>query len=254
VTVPYRVDIRSAGLETFDTLVELGALDAEPLGRDGIAAVMPDAVSPGQLEALLGTGPLAISPAVSRDEGSVWVLTVRPVRVGGYEIVLTDAPAFGTGRHPTTALCLEAIEEIVAGARPETMLDIGTGSGVLALAALKLGVPAAHGIDIDEPALGVAGENARVNGLEQRLALTLGGPEAIQGTWPLVVANVLAAPLIEMAPSLVRRIGHQGDLVLSGIPVSLEHEVGAAYRRLGLHLLRTTSRQGWSALVFRVSW
>ena len=87
-----------------------------------------------------------------------------------------------------------------------------------------------------------------------RLQLTRGGPDAVAGAWPLVLANVLAAPLIEMAPALVRRIGHQGLLVLSGIPASVEREVAEAYRRLGMHYLRTESRSGWVAVIMRASW
>ena len=89
---------------------------------------------------------------------------------------------------------------------------------MLALGALMMGVPRALGIDIDDEALRVAAENARINALDDRLQLARGGPETVTGTWPLILANVLAAPLIEMAPALVRRVGHQGQLVLSGIP------------------------------------
>jgi ribosomal protein L11 methyltransferase len=196
----------------------------------------------------------------------VWVLTRRPIRVGRLPIVpahieaqpgslrLTDGPAFGTGLHPTTALCLEALEEAVHIDAPYAVLDVGTGSGVLALAALMLGVPRAIGVDIDDAALGVAAENARINDLEERLRLVRGGPESLRGTWPLVVANVLAAPLIEMAPALVRRVSHHGRLVLSGIPRSLEHDVDQAYRRLGMRRAARTSRAGWLALSFQATW
>lgn len=115
-------------------------------------------------------------------------------------------------------------------------------------------MPRAVGVDIDDDALRVAAENARINGLSKRLQLARAGPEAITGAWPLVFANVLAAPLIEMAPMLVRRVGHHGQLVLSGIPVSVEQDVHDAYRRLGMQRLRTTSRAGWAALVLRASW
>ena len=137
---------------------------------------------------------------------------------------------------------------------PDAVLDVGTGSGILALAALTLGVPRASGVDIDDDALRIAAENATVNGLGDRLALTRGGPEAVSGTWPLVLANVLPAPLVEMAPALVRRVGHHGLLVLSGISSSLEHDVAETYRRLGMRRLRTTTRAGWVALAMQASW
>jgi ribosomal protein L11 methyltransferase len=134
------------------------------------------------------------------------------------------------------------------------MLDVGTGSGILALAALTLGVPRALAIDIDDEALQVAAENARINGLSDRLQLARGGPESVTGTWALVLANVLAAPLIEMAPALVRRVAHHGQLVLSGIPSSVEEDVDRAYRHLGMRRVRATSRAGWVALEMLASW
>jgi ribosomal protein L11 methylase PrmA len=252
--VPYRVDLREVGRNALDRLLELGALDAEIAHDGALAALMPDSVPPEHVVASLGTTDVIVSPATARDEGSVWVLSLRPVHVRGRDLRLIDANAFGTGLHPTTALCLEAIDEIVTTTAPTAMLDVGTGSGVLALAALVLGVPHAHGIDIDDGALRVAGENARLNALDERLQLTHGGPDVVAGTWPFIVANVLAAPLIEMAPVLVRRVGHHGQLVLSGIPTSVERDVAAAYRRLGMRHVRTTSRAGWIALVMQATW
>jgi ribosomal protein L11 methyltransferase len=264
--VPYRVDIRNAGGDALARLFELGVMDAEFSDNGGIAALMPDSVAPEQVASALGVHDVAVSPAAGRDDGSVWVLSPRPIRVGRLQIVpahaaagpgvlqLIDATAFGTGLHPTTALCLEAIEDAVQIAPPDAVLDVGTGSGVLALAALMLGVPRAVAIDLDDEALRVAAENARINALEDRLQFTRGGPEAVSGTWPLVLANVLPAALIEMAPALVRRVGHQGQLVLSGIASSLEEDVDRAYRHRGMRRMRTTSRAGWVALVLQASW
>ena len=99
-----------------------------------------------------------------------------------------------------------------------------------------------------------AAENARLNALDRRLQLARGGPDAVAGTWPLVVANLLAAPLVELAPVLVRHVGHHGRLVLSGIPSSVEPDVDRAYRRLGMQHVRGQSRAGWSALVLQASW
>lgn len=264
--MPYRVDLRNVGADALDRLVELGAIDAECLHGGGIAALLPDSVAPEQVASALGVADVSVSPATGRDAGSIWVLSLRPVRIGRLRIVpahseaepdalrLIDAAAFGTGLHPTTALCVEALEEAVQIAPPDAVLDVGTGSGVLALAALMMGVPRALAIDIDDEALRVAAENARINALEERLRLTRGGPETVTGTWPLVLANVLAAQLIEIAPALVRRVGHQGRLVLSGIPSSVEQDVDRAYRRLGMRRVRVTSRAGWVALVLQASW
>jgi len=264
--VPYRIDFRAGGDESLDRLIELGALDVESTSGQGMAAVMPDRVSIDQVARALGIHDISVSPAVGRDDDSVWALRPRAVRVGSLRIVpadveaepgdirLIDAPAFGTGLHPTTALCLEALEEIVDSVHPDSVLDVGTGSGVLALAALRHGVPRALALDLDDESLKAAADNARLNGLDRRLELGCGGPESVTETWPLVVANILAAPLIEMAAALVRRVGRQGQLVLSGIPQSVEPDVMSAYVHVGMRPVKGTSRGGWVCLVFRASW
>ena len=218
------------------------------------------------MAAALGVATVAVSAAVGRDNGSVWLLSPRVVRIARVVIAppevaappgalrLTDSAAFGTGHHPTTALCVEALEEALTIAVPDSVLDVGTGSGVLALSALMIGVSRAVGLDIDADALSIAAEHARLNSLADRLQLVLGGPDVVDGTWPLVVANVLAASLIEMAPVLVRRVGRRGRLILSGIPCSLESEVGQTYRRLGMRQIRSETRGGWTVVVAEASW
>jgi len=175
--LPYRVDFSPADSDALDRLIELGALDVES-SHGGMAALLPDSVNPEQLAAALGAKSVTVSHAVGRDAGSVWVLSPRPISIGRLRIVpagrdqasdtirLIDASAFGTGLHPTTALCLEALQEIVQIASPNAVLDVGTGSGVLALAALTLGVPRVLAIDIDDDALRVAATNARINGID----------------------------------------------------------------------------------------
>jgi ribosomal protein L11 methyltransferase len=263
--VPYRIDVPRPGRDALDRLVELGAIDVDALPDGALAALLPDGVAPDRIAAALGVE-IAVSPAVGRDEASVWVLSPREIRIGRLRIVpahlpsapgsvrLVDASAFGTGLHPTTAMCLETLDEIVPIDSPDAMLDVGTGSGVLALSALVLGVPRALAIDVDEEALRAAADNARLTGVAGRLRLAHGGPDRIDGTWPLVLANILAAPLIEMAPALVRRVGRQGQLVLSGIRSSVERDVDQAYRRLGMRRVGIKSRGGWVALLLRASW
>jgi ribosomal protein L11 methyltransferase len=116
------------------------------------------------------------------------------------------------------------------------------------------GVPRALGLDIDGGALAAAAKNARLNHLEDRLQLLRGGPQTATGVWPLAVANILAAPLIEMAPILVRRIRSRSRLILSGIGSSLEAEVRHTYERLGMRYIRSETRGGWTVLVFQASW
>jgi len=266
--MPYRIDIRCGGDvdDQLDRLVELGALDVESSDATRVAALMPDSITPDDVASALGADQIVVSPAVGRDNGSIWVLTPRSIRIGSLRIVpagldrepgdltLIDSAAFGTGLHPTTAMCLEALDEIVRTAHPESVLDVGTGSGVIALAALMLGVSRAVAIDVDPAALGAAADNAHVNGLDARVQLARGGPEIVTGTWPLVLANILAAPLIAMAPALIRRVGHHGQLVLSGIASSVAPEVARAYVHQGMHQVDMKSRGGWTALVLRASW
>jgi len=258
--VPYRIDIASPPDDALEQLVHLGALDIEPT-NEGLAAIIPDGVSLDSVVGALGAASVAVSPAVGRDDGSVWLLHMRAVRIGSFLVAppevpaapgvlrLTDSPAFGTGHHPTTALCVQAIEESLTFGIPESILDVGTGSGVLALIALMKGVPRAVGLDIDADALNTAAEHARMNNMESRLQLVLGGPDAVDGAWPLVVANMLAAPLMELAPVLVRRVGSRGRLILSGIPWSLELEVRQTYEWLGMRHVRSEKSGGWTVVV-----
>ena len=262
--MPYRIDIADPPHDAVDLLVQCGALDIEPV-NGGLAAILPDGVTPDAVAEILDGARVTVSAAAARDNGSVWLVSPRAVQIGSVQIAppaaaapgalrLIDSAAFGTGHHPTTALCIAALEEIVTGEPIESVLDVGTGSGILALIALRLGVPHAVGLDLDEEALEAAAENARLNHLSDRLRLVRGGPEALEGNWPLVTANVLAAPLIEMAPVLVRRVGTRGRLILSGIPSSLESEVGQAYQHLGMRQISATTRGGWAALVMQASW
>ena len=265
IIVPYRIDLRHPPGDVLDRLVELGALDVE--SADGaIAALMPDTVSATDVAKALGLTDLRISRAVGRDDESVWMLSPRPVRTRTLQFVpanmpavpgalrIADGPAFGTGVHPTTALCLEALEGLLDVVTPARALDVGTGSGILALALLQRGVPWVVGIDIDAEALQVAAENVRLNRVGGRLSLVRGRPDAVRGSWPLVVANIRAAELMELAPALVRRLASGGRLVLSGIPQSVAPEVEQTYRRLGLTRVGSDTRDGWSALVLAPSW
>jgi len=86
------------------------------------------------------------------------------------------------------------------------------------------------------------------------LQLARGGPDTVVGTWPLVIANVLAASLIDMAPALVRRVAHRGQLILSGISAGVQQDVDTACRHLGMRRLKVTSRAGWVLLRLQASW
>lgn len=267
--MPYRIDFASADEAALLRLLDLGALDAD-LRADGHgAAILPDGVAPAEVAQALRACPFTASAATGRDADSVWTLGPRVVRLGRLRLVpsaatdpppergdirLIDAPAFGTGLHPTTALCVAVIDDRVQAAPVASMLDVGTGNGVLALAALALGVPRVVALDIDGDAARVAMANARLNPVGSRLHVLHASLDAVGGRWPLVVANVLAAPLIEMAPVLATRLGHGGQLVLSGVSSGLQAEVERAYRRVGLHQIEARTQAGWVALSFRASW
>ena len=264
-SLPYRIDIASPPPDALDLLIQLGALDVDPI-PGGLAAILPDAVTADTVAHTFGFESVTISPAVSHDDQSVWLLSPRSLRIGRTLIVppeidappgalrLIDSTAFGTGHHPTTALCIEALEAILAGNPIPSILDVGTGSGILALIALNMGVPRAVGLDVDAAALEAAAENARLNHLAHRLQLVHGAAGSVTGCWPLVVANVLAAPLIEMAPLLAQRVASRGQLLLSGIPLSVESQVRRAYEHLGMKHVDSTQRDGWVMLDVRASW
>jgi ribosomal protein L11 methylase PrmA len=263
--MPYRIDVRDPPDHAFETLIDLGALDLES-GEQELAALMPDAISPDTVAGALGVSDFRVSPAVGHDDESVWTLSPRSVHTRTLRIVpvgmaappgalrIVDARAFGTGLHPTTRLCVEAMEDLLDASMPERVLDIGTGSGILALAALRRGVARAVGVDLDRDALLVAAENARLNDLAGRLTLVRGGPDAVLGSWPLVVANIRAAELIAMTSTLALRLASRGRLILSGIPRSVAPDVERACRRVGMTQVSVTERGGWTALVFRPSW
>ncbi len=168
-------------------------------------------------------------------------LVVRPPFVeialeqGQREIVIEPGQAFGTGAHASTHLCLEwmdaLIGEAVDGARFDGMLDVGTGSGVLALAAIALGASRAVGFDLDPVAIAAAELAARENGLEHRASFVCGGIEDLvdaEAAYPLVVANLLKREMIPIASPIVRCLAPGGILVLAGL---LEEDVEEVLER-----------------------
>jgi len=184
------------------------------------------------------------------------------------EIVIRLEPgmAFGTGLHPTTRLCLEALEN---QARPDsTVLDVGTGSGVLAIAAAKLGVRSVLAMDADPVAVGVAEKNVMMNGVGEQVVvrhgslpggdvvprhfLLDGGLDLVESDqFSLVLVNILAPVIIGMAPALAQRLGSQGRIVAAGLIDSQESEVRDAFDAQGLQVVERTQEKDWVALVAR---
>lgn len=191
-------------------------------------------------------------------EGRVWVrgshVTERPP-AASIELIVDAARAFGSGSHATTALCLRALQDDVRRRRPRRILDLGCGSGILAMAAAKL-LPTARvvAVDLDPVSVATAAENTRLNRTATRIRTgTSRGwrSRLVQGGGPydLVMANILAGPLCVMAPDLARGLAAGGRAILSGLMTHQEARVLAAHRIQGLRLLRRYRRDGWSALV-----
>jgi ribosomal protein L11 methyltransferase len=180
----------------------------------------------------------------------------RDYRMVGDErvVVLEPGRAFGTGLHETTMLVAEVLEEHASDFRGLTVLDVGTGSGILALIALAHGASYARAVDTDAEAIAVASENAERNGLADRLVADTANVAAIGERYPVVMANIDATTLVNLAPALTDRVAPGGRLILSGIldagiAGSRLGEVRSAYDRLVEEGFR---RKGeWVALVMR---
>lgn len=171
-------------------------------------------------------------------------------RAGEIAIEIDAGQAFGTGHHGTTAGCLEIISQVMRARKVKRVLDLGTGSGVLAIAARKLAPVRVLATDIDPVATRVARENVRLNGIACGVALeTAPGFHSTafgrHGPFDLIIANILARPLMRMAPQLAAQLAPGGDVILSGILASQRWKVLAAYNGAGLRHVRTIWREGW---------
>lgn len=176
----------------------------------------------------------------------------RPPR-GSIPIEIDAGLAFGTGRHETTRGCLLALLRLAEEGRRRRPLDVGTGSGILAIAAAKLWDVEVLASDNDPQAVAVARQNAALNGVGDRVRVVTAsgyGARAIRdgGPYDLILANILARPLVRLAPGLARHLAPRGVAVLSGLLTSQEEMVLAAHRRQGLDLLWAIRLGDWSAL------
>lgn len=179
----------------------------------------------------------------------------RHLPPGDHAIEITAGTAFGTGHHASTRGCLLAADRWLKRRRPRRILDLGSGTGVLAIAAAKVSRAPALAVDIDPEAVRVTRQNARLNGASDLVKAVLalparGAAAGTAGRYDLIFANILAGPLVELAPELVPRLERGGALVLSGLMVDQERQVAAAYRNRGLRLDRRTRLDNWSVLVF----
>lgn len=196
------------------------------------------------------------------DWAEAWKAAFKPVRLGqnilvcpswieaepqpgDIVVILDPGLAFGTGLHPTTQLCAAALEErIQPGMRA---LDVGTGSGILSILAVKLGAASALGVDIDAEAVCAARENVARNGVADRVAIALGSWEQAEGVYDVVVANILAGVIHRLLREGLGKTGRA--FIFSGILDTQAEEVKAALGEAGLRLVDQKQRADWICLV-----
>jgi ribosomal protein L11 methyltransferase len=227
-------------------------------------------------------GALAVRRVAEEDWANAWKEHYHVLRLGARTVIkpswrayeaqpgeavveLDPGMAFGTGLHPTTRTCLQLIEEVV---RPgDRLLDVGTGSGILALAALKLGAASVLALDVSAAAVAAARANAAANGLADRMevrhatlegaagepymplppGLVVAGTEI--GQFDLVVANIIARVIAQLAPALVRAVRPGGTLIASGILAERLAEAEAPLRAAGLAEIRRAQQDDWMTLL-----
>jgi ribosomal protein L11 methyltransferase len=188
-------------------------------------------------------------------------LVIRPpweeYRGAPEEVVITIYPgmAFGTGRHPTTLLCLRALEEVWGPdlpleAGPYPVLDVGTGTGILALAAARLGA-GVLAIDVDPEAVAAALDNVRLNALQERVLVEATSLTSLRQQFALILANLTAPDLLQLAEGLAARLLSGGVLIISGFLTEDQPALEARFLNLGLTAGGSYSQEDWVALVLR---
>jgi ribosomal protein L11 methyltransferase len=193
--------------------------------------------------------PVAVSPRLWVTPS--WLAGGAPP--GAVEVMIDPQMAFGTGSHETTFLCLQALDAFLAergarGAAAPAVLDVGTGSGVLSIAAVRLGAARAVGIDNDPVAVRTARKNAELNGVAERCTFTSDGPVRVQGTFDLVIANIFTNTLDELSGAIAGKVAKGGTLHLSGILVHQTEEVRRAYEARGMRQVAVVTRDEWVLL------
>lgn len=195
------------------------------------------------------------------DWANAWKAFYKPIRVGerlvvtppwespdlqanDIPIIMDPGMAFGTGSHPTTRLCLASLETYVKPGM--AVADIGTGSGILSIAAAKLGASTVKANDIDTLAVGIAQKNVRENGVNVEV-----GVDLPQGVFDVVVANILADVIIGLSDELDARLAPTGTLIVSGIIDTREADVSAALQARGLSLVEVRRESEWVAIIVR---
>jgi len=260
------IDEGAAGIEeraAGDGVVTVVAYFASPPDVDTLAAAL--VATPGVEQSRRSA--LRVGATPERDWLELWKAGFEPVPIGERLLVVpswrrdeaTRFPdriaievdpgmAFGTGTHETTRLCLEWLDEEWRGG---SMLDVGTGTGILAIAARLLAPESlVVGVDVDPIAIDVARENATINGVEETLRLEVATPEAVDGSFEVVVANLTADVIILERDNLTARVSGAGTLVVSGVLDVQEGDVVASLAEVGFRATTRGARGEWVRVAF----
>lgn len=228
-----------------------------------------ESIAPELIAALRGAGATDVEVASVPDEdwSDLRKLHFKPIRIGtrfvvrptweafdlnpgDIELVLDPGQAFGTGDHPTTRMCLELLERHI-DSNVDSVLDLGTGSGILAIAAKKLGVAQVTASDIDPVSIEVCLSNCRQNLVDLHAFEATGfDDQRLAGSWPMIVSNIISATLIRIAPEAARRVEPNGKWIVSGIIEANWGDVRAASERAGFTLFELVRQGEWVAAVF----
>jgi ribosomal protein L11 methylase PrmA len=252
-------------------LGELGVTAAEVVApgdvRRLLLAPVDDESEGARLVARLrADGQLAVGRPAGGAQLEAWTRHTRPIAIGerltlcfvwsehdrrGLSNLVEFDPGggFGTGKHPSTRLLLDELAERITGG--ERVLDVGCGSGVLGLCALRLGASSAVGVDIEANAIEATRRNAALNGFEGRVEARIESLGAIEGAFDVVVANIGWATLVELAPELIERVSPSGWLAVSGISPAHCSLVAASLRPLQVLECRTSDE--WSAVILSMA-
>jgi len=228
---------------------------------DSLSALFPDLDKPG----------FTTSTIVDPDWGEQWKKYFKPIRVSkdiiikptwerytaeGRDVVIDIDPgmAFGTGQHPSTCMCIVALEDIFLKDRSQdtwNVLDIGTGTGILAICAAKLGADRVKAIDIDQKAIEIAGVNIAINDVDDRIELIGGDIANFDDTFNLIIANLTAATLIDLHPHLIPMLEPGGYLVASGIIDQNRENIERIFLSGDLELHDLKSEREWLCYIFQ---
>lgn len=169
---------------------------------------------------------------------------------GEVVIVIDPGMAFGTGSHPSTQMCLEVLEQVIPSfSHSPSLMDVGTGSGILAIAGRKMGAHPIGAVDIDPVALQNARKNARANGIGKGIDFRLGSAAAWRKVFDIVVANLLPQELLRDTSSLPRRVASRGTLIVAGLLSSQKGEIARAFSSQGMRVRGGKSSKGWACLI-----